>query len=78
MNLPNPRSWASTAEGIESEAVLAQLRGFGKFKGQGYLYGFPEPADRTEAELAQLNLLRPAPAAPAAEVLLARKQRAAH
>ena len=67
-----------TAEGIESEAVLAQLRGFGKFKGQGYLYGFPEPADRTEAELAQLNLLRPAPAAPAAEVLLARKQRAAH
>ena len=69
-----------TAEGIESEAVLAQLRGLGKFKGQGYLYGFPEPADRTAAELAQLDLLLQAPAAPAppaSEVLLARKQRAA-
>ena len=67
-----------TAEGIESEAVLAQLRGLGKFKGQGYLYGFPEPADRTAAELAQLDLLLQAPAAPAppvSEVLLARKQR---
>ena len=67
-----------TAEGIENEAVLAQLRGLGKFKGQGYLYGFPEPADRTAAELAQLDLLLQAPAAPAppvSEVLLARKQR---
>ena len=53
-----------TAEGIESEAVLAELRRFGKFKGQGYLYGFPEPADRTEAELAQLDLLLEAPVAP--------------
>ena len=55
-----------TAEGIESEAVLAELRRFGKFKGQGYLYGFPEPADRTEAELAQMDLLLEAPVAPAA------------
>jgi diguanylate cyclase (GGDEF)-like protein len=55
-----------TAEGIESEAVLAQLQRLGKFKGQGYLYGFPEPADRTEAELAQLDLLLVPPAAPAA------------
>ena len=55
-----------TAEGIENEAVLAELRRFGKFKGQGYLYGFPEPADRTEAELAQLDLLLEAPVAPAA------------
>ena len=54
-----------TAEGIENEAVLAELRRFGKFKGQGYLYGFPEPADRTEAELAQLDLLLEAPVAPA-------------
>ncbi len=46
-----------TAEGIENEAVLAQLRGLGKFKGQGYLYGFPETAATTEAELAQLDLL---------------------
>ena len=53
-----------TAEGIESEAVLAELRRFGKFKGQGYLYGFPEPADRTEAALAQLDLLLEPPAAP--------------
>ena len=62
-----------TAEGIESEAVLAELRRFGKFKGQGYLYGFPEPADRTEAELAQLDLLLEAPVAPAASA----QQRAA-
>ena len=52
------------AEGIESEAVLAELRRFGTFKGQGYLYGFPEPADRTEAALAQLDLLLVPPAAP--------------
>ncbi|MFM5916140.1 MAG: putative bifunctional diguanylate cyclase/phosphodiesterase [Novosphingobium sp.] len=50
-----------TAEGIESEAVLTELKRFGKFKGQGYLYGFPEPADRTEAALAQLDLLLEAP-----------------
>ena len=46
-----------TAEGIESEELLAELRRFGNFKGQGYLYGRPEPADRTTAELAQLDLL---------------------
>lgn len=46
-----------TAEGIESEAVLEKLRGLGKFSGQGYLYGYPESAKDTEAELAQLNLL---------------------
>ena len=62
-----------TAEGIESEAVLTELRRFGKFKGQGYLYGFPEPADRTEATLAQLDLLLEPPAAPVA----VGKQRAA-
>ena len=50
-----------TAEGIENEEVLTALRKFGTFKGQGYLYGFPEPADRTEAELAQLDLLLEAP-----------------
>ncbi|MFM5893573.1 MAG: putative bifunctional diguanylate cyclase/phosphodiesterase [Novosphingobium sp.] len=53
-----------TAEGIESEAVLAELKRFGKFKGQGYLYGFPEPADRTEATLAQLDLLLEMPNKP--------------
>ena len=46
-----------TAEGIESEEVLTELKRYGKFKGQGYLYGYPEPADRTMATLAQLDLL---------------------
>ena len=54
------------AEGIENEQVLAALRSFGKFKGQGYLYGFPEPADRTAAELASLNLLLESTVAPVA------------
>ena len=66
-----------TAEGIENEAVLDQLRGLGKFKGQGYLYGFPEPADRTAAELAQLDLLLTVPTAPATEVPVIAKRRAA-
>ena len=51
-----------TAEGIESEEVLNELRRFGKFKGQGYLYGFPMPAESAQAELAQLDLLLEAPA----------------
>ncbi|MDE2412853.1 MAG: EAL domain-containing protein [Sphingomonadales bacterium] len=46
-----------TVEGVENEAVLRELGRFGTFKAQGYLYGYPEPADRTAAELAQLNLL---------------------
>ena len=46
-----------TAEGIESEAVLAELRTYGKFQGQGYLYGHPESAEQTAEELAQLDLL---------------------
>ncbi len=46
-----------TAEGIESEEVLAELRTYGKFQGQGYLYGHPESAEQTAAELAQLDLL---------------------
>ena len=60
------------AEGIENEAVLTALRGLGKFKGQGYLYGHPEPADRTAEELARLDLLQEAPAPPVATT----KQRA--
>ena len=46
-----------TAEGIESEEVLKELQTFGDFKGQGYLYGMPEPADETHKRLADLNLL---------------------
>ncbi len=45
------------AEGIETEEVLARLRKLGKFKGQGYLYGHPQPAHRTNNDLAELNLL---------------------
>jgi len=51
-----------TAEGVENEAVLAELRKFGRFKGQGYLYGQPEAADKTAADLAQLDLLHKVPA----------------
>ncbi|MEY4952848.1 MAG: hypothetical protein RL299_1272, partial [Pseudomonadota bacterium] len=54
-----------TAEGVENEEVLAELRKYGKFKGQGYLYGFPKPAECTVAELAQLDLLLDAPASTA-------------
>ena len=46
-----------TAEGIESAEVLAELQGFGDFKGQGYLYGQPEPASETTKRLADMNLL---------------------
>ena len=46
-----------TAEGVESEEVLNELRKFSGLKAQGYLYGMPETARTTEAELAQLDLL---------------------
>ena len=62
-----------TAEGIESEELLAELRRFGNFKGQGYLYGLPEPADRTAAELAQLDLLLDAQPAKSAEAAPAKR-----
>jgi diguanylate cyclase (GGDEF)-like protein len=53
-----------TAEGIENEEVLAELRRFGDFKGQGYLYGRPAPAEATGEELAQLDLLLEMPEPP--------------
>lgn len=46
-----------TAEGVESEEVLHELRKFSGLKAQGYLYGMPETARTTAAELAQLDLL---------------------
>ncbi len=46
-----------TAEGIESEAVLAELQLLGKFKGQGYLYGRPETAAQTKQKLAEMDML---------------------
>lgn len=45
-----------TAEGVETEAVLAALGGFQGLKAQGYLYGHPEPADTTLDALRQLDL----------------------
>lgn len=41
-----------TAEGIEDEAILNQLKRMGKLKGQGYHYGRPETADQVRERLA--------------------------
>jgi len=46
-----------TAEGIETEDLLHRLRALGDFKGQGYLYGQPQPADATRTLLAERMLL---------------------
>ncbi|WP_225204556.1 putative bifunctional diguanylate cyclase/phosphodiesterase [Novosphingobium huizhouense] len=52
-----------TAEGIESDTVLEELRKYGSFKGQGYLYGEPASSDEVKAALAAEGLLAmPAPA----------------
>jgi diguanylate cyclase (GGDEF)-like protein len=45
-----------TAEGIETEELLAELQKLGDYKGQGYLYGRPEPADMTLERLNALNM----------------------
>jgi diguanylate cyclase/phosphodiesterase len=55
-----------TAEGIESPEVLDELRKYGSFKGQGYLYGQPEDAKSVRAMLANNNLL-PSPVPPMVE-----------
>lgn len=47
------------AEGIENDAILATLREMGQLKGQGYLYGRPEPAEEVLKRLAALDLLAP-------------------
>ncbi|HSM54252.1 MAG TPA: EAL domain-containing protein [Erythrobacter sp.] len=46
VSLGNGLEMPITAEGIENEAILETLRRMGQLKGQGYLYGHPEPADR--------------------------------
>lgn len=46
-----------TAEGIEDEAILDQLKQMGKLKGQGYLYGRPESADQVRERLAKSGQL---------------------
>lgn len=47
-----------TAEGIESPEVLDELRKFGSFKGQGFLYGQPVDAQEVRAMLAERALLQ--------------------
>ena len=47
-----------TAEGIETNDVLQELLQYEDIKGQGYLYGHPQPADVVQRCLAALNLLR--------------------
>jgi diguanylate cyclase (GGDEF)-like protein len=51
------------AEGVENDAILKTLRQMGQLKGQGYLYGRPEPAEQVLERLAELGLLAPDPAA---------------
>jgi diguanylate cyclase (GGDEF)-like protein len=48
-----------TAEGIESKTILTKLQSMGELKGQGYIYGEPEPAEAVRARLAALDLLAP-------------------
>lgn len=52
-----------TAEGIESDVVLEELRKYGRFKGQGFLYGEPVCAEDVSAALAAQGLMAPKPEA---------------
>ncbi|MFA7604708.1 MAG: EAL domain-containing protein [Novosphingobium sp.] len=46
-----------TAEGIETREILERLMQYGDIKGQGFLYGQPQPASETRERLAGLDLL---------------------
>ena len=46
-----------TAEGIENKEILERLMQYGDIKGQGFLYGKPQPANVTRDRLASLDLL---------------------
>ncbi|MEM7700728.1 MAG: EAL domain-containing protein [Pseudomonadota bacterium] len=46
-----------TAEGIEDEQILIALKKIGDLKGQGYLYGRPEPAEDVRQRLEMHGLL---------------------
>lgn len=46
-----------TAEGIENEKILKVLREMGKLKGQGYLYGRPEPSEQVAERLREKGKL---------------------
>lgn len=52
-----------TAEGIEDDAILANLRALGQLKGQGYIYGRPETIEEVRERLKGLGRLA-APAGP--------------
>jgi len=56
-----------TAEGVENDEVVEKLQEMGQFMAQGYLYGRPEPADKTQERLRDLGLLAPAAAPATAE-----------
>jgi EAL domain-containing protein (putative c-di-GMP-specific phosphodiesterase class I) len=59
-----------TAEGIENKEILERLLQYGDIKGQGFLYGHPQPANVTRDKLASLDLLSryEADATPAADL----------
>ena len=57
-NLSISQSVVSTlTEGIENKEILARLMQYGDIKGQGFLYGQPQPASVTRERLASLDLL---------------------
>ncbi|MEO0871356.1 MAG: EAL domain-containing protein [Pseudomonadota bacterium] len=49
-----------TAEGVENENILGALQKMGELKGQGYLYGKPEPADEVRKRLEEVGMLNAA------------------
>jgi EAL domain-containing protein (putative c-di-GMP-specific phosphodiesterase class I) len=53
-----------TAEGVETKDVLDRLKGYGRYKAQGYYYGRPQPAGETHDMLAEQDLLSKAVAEP--------------
>ena len=57
-----------TAEGIEDDEILANLRDLGGLKGQGYIYGRPETIEQVRSRLRALGRLNQteAPSAPQA------------
>ncbi len=66
VSLGNGLEMPITAEGIEDESILNELKNMGALKGQGYLYGKPECGEDVRKRLNRLNLLHPKPQAEAA------------
>ncbi|MFZ9396053.1 MAG: putative bifunctional diguanylate cyclase/phosphodiesterase [Erythrobacter sp.] len=67
VSLGNGLEMPITAEGIENETILKNLREMGQLKGQGYLYGRPEPAERVLQRLSEQGKLVVPEALPASE-----------